>query len=473
MSIDTTKMIGRQREWGILRKAWQATNQGKPGAVLILGEAGLGKTRLANEMAQWTRRQGIQTAYAQCYPGEGDLPYAPVVAWLRTPEIEKDIKDLDTVWQDELANLLPEFQEKSELNASQNGLEQKWQRRRLFEAAAKGILGHRKPRLIILDDAQWSDQDTLDFIHYLLHYDKTAPVLIVLTARSEEVTLKNPVNMLRVLLKAKKTLQEIELEPLTKEDIRELAANLTNGNLQESLLDRLCAESEGNPLFIVEMLRSGKDSIPDSLPLSIRSLLEYRLNQLSSSARDLVGTASAIGREFSYNLLEAACGMDEDTLVLSLDELWLRRIIQHQQGDNYNFTHAKLRDTAYDLLSDAHRQLNHRRIAEALISIHKGDEWENSLAAKHFELSGQFSQAIEQYIKAAEISRRVFANSKAILYLEQALSLLENSREDTEQTRTVVEIRETLGDIYEITGERENAVKIYIKALGGLYPIEH
>jgi len=465
-SLDTKKMIGRQEEWGHLRGAWQATIQGAPRAVLILGEAGVGKTRLANEMAQWTRRQGIHTAFAQCYPGEGELPYAPVVTWLRTPEFEKEITYLDSLWQDELARLLPEYRT-SQTEASQSEMDQKWQRRRLFEAIAKGIIGHGKARLLILDDAQWSDQDTLDFIHYLLHYDKTAPVLIVLTARTEELTPTDPVSQLRVLLQSKGHLQELELKPLTKNEARELAVGLTNNKLQEEYVERLYTESEGNPLFVVEMLRSGENSIPDSLPLSIRSLLEYRLSQLSPSASDLVGIASAIGREFSYRLLEAACGLDVDALVHSLDELWLRRIIQNQQGDNYNFTHGKLRDAAYNALSDARRRLNHQRVAEALISNSGG---ESGQTAKHFELAGQHERAVEHYIEAAKASRRVFANQGAKSYLERALSLIsENLAPNDERTRKVVEIRETLGDIYELTGDRELALEIYPKALEQVY----
>jgi DNA-binding SARP family transcriptional activator len=354
-SLDSKKMVGRKREWGQLRKAWQATIQGKPGALVILGEAGVGKTRLATELAQWTRRQGIHTAFAQCYPGEGELPYAPVVTWLRTPEFEKEISDLDSLWQDELARLLPEFKKPSQVDTSQSEMDQNRQRRRLFEAIAKGIIGHRKPRLLILDDGQWSDQDTLDFIHYLLHYDKTAPTLIVITARTEELSSANPVNQLRVLLQTKGNLQEMQLEPLTKEEVRELVADLTSNNLQDKLLDRLYTESEGNPLFVVEMLRSGENAIPDSLPVSIRSLLEYRLSQLSPSASELVGIASAIGREFSYRLLEAACGLEVDALVHGLDELWLRRIVQHQQGDNYNFTHGKLQEAAYAVSGEENR----------------------------------------------------------------------------------------------------------------------
>lgn len=464
---DAKIIVGRQHEWQSLRKAWQVAVKGIPKLVLILGEAGIGKTRLANEMAFWTRRQGINTAYAQCYQGEGDLPYAPIISWLRTPEFEREIKDLDPVWQNELARLLPEYENLSQLDESQNKADQKWQRRRLFEAMAKGILGYQKPRLLILDDAHWCDQDSLEFIRYLLHYDTTAPILIILTARSEELTPTNPVHRLRMLLQSKQRIQEIELEVLTNEDVRKLVANLTKNNFQEELIDRLYEESEGNPLFVIEMLRSVEASLPESMPLSIRSLIEYRLSQLSKSASALAGNASSIGREFSYRLLEASCGLDEEMLVHSLDELWLRKIIKNQQGDTYYFTHGKLREVAYESLSGAQRRLNHQHIAKALLSISREDaKLESGLTAKHFELARQYDQAVDQYIKAANASRRVFANRNAKLYLEQALSLIsERTDLDDEQKKKAVEIKETLGDIYEITGDREIAMDIYPKAL--------
>jgi len=467
VSPEINKLVGRQLEWERLRKAWQAIVQGKSGAVFILGEAGVGKTRLSNEMAAWTRRQGIYTAFAQCYPGEGELPYAPVITWLRTPEFEKELADLDDLWQAELARFLPEYADLTGSGAVRSEMDHKWQRRRLFEALARGLLGHREPRLLILDDVQWSDQDTLDFIHYLLHYDETAPVMFILTARTEEITSKDPVNQFRVLLQAKGCLDELELKPLTKEEVLELATDLARDPIQADRLDRLYADSEGNPLFIVEMMRSDEASIPASLPLSIRSLLEYRLNQLSSSASDLVGIASAIGREFSYQLLGAACGMDLDTMVNSLDELWQRRIVQTQQGDNYNFTHGKLREAAYESLSAARRRLNHGRIAEALLSMPGKDaSLGYGLTANHFELAGKYDQAVDLYIRAANASRRVFANRVARSHLENALSLISEYLDgDGEQIRTVMEIREALGDICEITGDREIALENYFASL--------
>jgi DNA-binding SARP family transcriptional activator len=460
------KIIGRQKEWQSLRNAWKTASQGKPGAVLLLGEAGVGKTRLALELAQWTRRQGIHTAFSQCYSGEGELPYAPIVDWLRVPEFEKVIEGLDEIWRGELARLLPELQNPTETARIFTAMDHKWQRRRLFEAIAKGLLDHGRPLLLVLDDAHWSDRDTLDFIHFLLQYEYNASVLIVLTARTEELTHTSPVSKMGGKLQSKGNFQEVELKPLDKAEVQELVTVLTNNRVNEKHIDRLYSESEGNPLFVIEMLRSGDDPVSSSIPFTIQSLLEYRINQLSPSARKLAGIASAIGREFSYQVLKASSEMDEDTLIDSLDELWLRRIIQNQQEDSYNFTHGKLRDTSYGLLNDAHRRLIHKRIAETMISIYKGDEDLGfGLTAKHFELAGLYDQAVEQYLLAANTSGRVFANSKVIHYLKQAQALIMKMSTDNEQKKLDIEVKEKLGDIYEIIGRREDSLDNYSKAL--------
>ncbi|HNO93050.1 MAG TPA: BTAD domain-containing putative transcriptional regulator, partial [Anaerolineales bacterium] len=147
------QLIGRKQEWGRLREAWTSIQKGKAGMFIISGEAGLGKSRLGSELVQWTKRQGVVTAFAQCYPMEDTLSFSPVVAWLRTPEIQNELGSLAPLWKKELARLLPEL----ESGVGEAG-EKKWQKQRLFEAVAKGLLGSGKPRLLVLDDAQWSDQ---------------------------------------------------------------------------------------------------------------------------------------------------------------------------------------------------------------------------------------------------------------------------------------------------------------------------
>ena len=458
------RLIGRKQEWIQLRSAWGAAAKGKPTFFVILGEAGIGKTRLAEELMGWTRRQGIRTASAQCYPAEGNLPFAPVIAWLRSEEIRDEIENLEPLWKMELARLMPEHE--SEEAVSLGG--EKWQRQRLFEALTKGLLGSCAPRLLVLDDAQWSDTETLELVHYLLRYDAGAPLMILATARVETLDEKNPLNQLRLTLQSKGKSIEMELAPLEKTDVASLARDLMGGELNSVKIDSLYAETEGNPFFVVETLRSGDVLEGTGIPSSLRSVLAQRLNQLSASARDLMGFAAAIGREFNYRLLASASSLDETTVVQSLDELWSRRIIQTQGGGAYNFTHGKLLDAAYETLSAARRPLVHRKIAQALLNEkEKGFDVENVIVAQHFERAGQFQEAADHYLNAAREAQRVFANRDAISHLEKALNLLSEKVGVKNETQGRVESKslELLGDIYEMAGDGKRAQEIYVESL--------
>lgn len=457
-------LVGRKQEWNRLREAWQSSQKSKAQMIIILGEAGIGKTRLASELMQWTQRQGIRTAFTQCYPLEGSLPFAPVITWLRTPDIREELENLAPLWKKEIARLLPEL-EKAESSSGP-----KWQRQRLFEAVARGLLGSGTPRLLILDDIQWSDQDTLEFLHYLLRYDPLAKLLIVATLRAEEVDEGHPIIKLRTGLQVRNQIMEIELEPLSLDEVGLLASDVLGKDLSADTESRIFRETEGNPLFTVEILRSGDYEAGGPLPSGLRSILTRRLGQLSTEARDLVGLAAAIGREFDFHLLAAVSQADENSLVHALDELWSRRIIQTQQGDTYSFTHGKLQDAAYETLSTIRRPILHRRVAEALLMRNS----ESALIADHFEKAGQYSLAMEQYLNAADEARRVFANQNAITHLEKALALLKkvSDTKDNEQKQIQCKVLESLGDLYGISSKEANAIPSYQEALALIPTIE-
>lgn len=462
------RLIGRKQEWNRLREAWQSVQKGKQQVVLILGEAGIGKTRLASELVQWTQRQGIRTASAQCYPVEGNLPFAPVVSWLRAEGIQAELEKLEPLWRKELARLLPEVEEGT---SEAPGSGQKWQRQRLFEAMARSLLGSGAPRILLLDDAQWADAETLEFIHYLIRFDPSARLLLLGTARLEELDDRHPLNQLRLALQSKGQISEIELSPLDRSELGLLAGEMSETKLSQESEEQLFNETEGNPFFLVEMLRSGEYGQGKPLPTSLRSVLTRRLNQLSPAARDLAGLAAAIGREFNFHLLAAASRTDEDALVQALDELWARRVIQTQQGDTYHFTHGKLQDAAYETLSTPRQQILHRRIAYALLAE---PEAESALVARHFEQAGLYPQALEQYLKAAQDARRVFANRDAITHLEHGLNLLSEKVgiRDEAHRQQACQSLEALGDIYEITGDWKAALKAYRETLTHLLSSE-
>jgi predicted ATPase len=161
----------------------------------VKGEAGIGKTRLVEELVQWASRQGVRTAMANCYPAEGSLPYSPIVSWLRSQPLPR----LEATWLIELARLMPEVLRAHPKVMPATQISESWQRLRLFEAMARAIIGNWNKLLLVIEDIHWCDLDTLEWLHFLLRFDAHAPMIIVATERSEEIlTSDHPLRNLQL-----------------------------------------------------------------------------------------------------------------------------------------------------------------------------------------------------------------------------------------------------------------------------------
>ena len=482
-------LIGRDQEWDRLRQAWRDAAQGRPHFILISGEAGIGKTRLAEELGEWAKRQGIATASAHCYAAERGLAYAPVVAWLQTGLVQSALSKLAEVWLVEIARLVPELLvERPEL-PQPGPLTESWQRRRLFEALARATLactGKSQPLLLQIDDLQWSDPETLEWLAYLLRFAPQAPLLIVGTLRPEEVEASDPVAALLLSLRRDQQFSEIELGPLDAAKTATLAASVADQELNPNLAVLVYQETEGNPLFVVETMRAGvleQQSDPSqrfllaSLSPTIQAVITARLSQLSPSARQLAGLAAVIGRDFTFEVLAQASPDDEDTLIRGLDELWQRRIVRERGTHTYDFSHDKIREVAYTELSAARRRLLHRRVAKALESLYASNlDPVSSQIAAHYERAGLLERAVPYYQRAAEVAHRLYANEEVIEHLRQALALLEAAPLDASKKEWRLEmttqLHERLGDILYLTGQYTEARDTFQTALTYVPKIE-
>jgi DNA-binding SARP family transcriptional activator/class 3 adenylate cyclase/predicted ATPase len=455
-------LVGRHAEWERCLAAWQEAAAGHTLLLLVTGEAGLGKTRLVEELERWCGHQGTATARTRAYAAEGRLAYGPVVEWLRAEALKPSLAKLEPVWLTEIARLLPELLSQHAGLPRPEPLTGGEQRQHLFEALARAVRG-AQPILLVVDDLQWCDQETLEFLHYLVRFDPRAPMLVAATARPEEIGPEHAATALVTGLQGIERLVEIVLGPLDHPDVAALAEQLGEEPLSPDRAERLYRETEGNPLFVVETVRAGlltgsADGPPRMaggrpapegslmLPPKVHSVIQTRLAWLSPEATELVALAATVGREFTYEVLAEASRQDEDTLVASLDELWRRRIVREHGLHAYDFSHDKLREVAYAGVGPARRRRLHRAVADALASVHAGDlgPVSGQLAA-HYDRAGRPEQAIPCYRQAAEVAQRVFANDDALAHLTRALELLEHLPPGAARDEEELALREALG----------------------------
>src|SRR5262249_43608547 len=198
---------------------------------LLLGEAGIGKSRLAEEALVWVGQQGCATARTRAYAAEGRLSYGPVVEWLRSESLRLALARLDAVWLSEVARLLPELLANRPDLPHPEPLTEYWQRQRVFEALTGAGLQGSQPLLLLIDALQWCDQETVEWLHYLLRFDPRARLLVVGTARAEDLDEQHPVTTLLHDLQHVTDVTEIPLMPLSAAETAQLAANMAGRDL--------------------------------------------------------------------------------------------------------------------------------------------------------------------------------------------------------------------------------------------------
>jgi DNA-binding SARP family transcriptional activator/tetratricopeptide (TPR) repeat protein len=490
--VTKASLVGRDEEWTQLQRAWRSASDRRPRLMMLVGEAGIGKTRLAEELLEWAQRQGIPTANAHCYASERGLAYGPVAAWLRSPSLRETLAGLDEIWLSEIARLLPELLVERPEIPPPGPLTEGWQRQRLYQALAQPFF-ERRQLLLMLDDAQWCDAETLEWLPFLLHArfgpDREArratQLLLVVTLRGGERPEEGRLETLLQELRRSRQLSEIELGPLDEAETFSLATGVAGRALDPALWPFLYRGSEGNPLFVVEMVRAGqakgsqwiaehgweKARVELPLPPRVQRVIEARLAQLSPVARDLVAVAATIGREFSFDVLTQAHGADEETSVRALDELWRRRIVREQGAEAYDFSHDRIREVAYAGLSAVRRRFLHRRVAEALEAVYTADlDPVQGQIARQYEAAAEAELAIQHYAQAAAVARHLYANEEAISHLRRAMALMPEC--DPTAKPHPAELYEQMADLLVLGGKGEEARQAYGDALGCLRPEE-
>ncbi|MEU4247446.1 AAA family ATPase [Amycolatopsis sp. NPDC026612] len=407
-------LVGRAAELARLGEGWRTAAAGRAGVVLVRGDAGVGKTRLVTELAGMARAEGAVVAAGRCFGTPGRLALAPVADWLRTPAVQRAAA-LDPVWRAEVDRLLPATRQAGAGPRRDAGA---WQRLRFFEGLARALTAGGRPVLLVLDNAQWCDEETGAFLTFCLGLLPDAPLLIAATLRDGE---PGPgAGVWPAQLRDDGRLTELPLRPFDAVGTARLGEAVAGRPLSASDRDLLYAATGGYPLYVVEALRA--HDFPPAEGLT--AVLRTRLEQPGPAAREIAGLAAAAGRDCTLDLLTEASDLDADTVVDAIDELWRRRIVR-EFGGAYDFTHDLLREAAYQQVSPPRRWLLHRRLAQGLELLHAEDtDAVAAQLAEQYARGGRPDRAVTHYRRAAAVAASTFAHAEAIRLLREALALV-------------------------------------------------
>ncbi len=437
-------LIGRAEALAGLQRMWEDTvAEQRPRVVVVQGVAGVGKSRLVAELAGRVRSRRGTVAFSQCFDTSGRLVLAPVADWLRADDLREASRSLDPVWRQEVERLVPDVQPggpraggsagppavragQSSAPPARSGDRAKvdaWQRRQFFEGLAQPFLELRRPLLLVLDNLQWCDAETLAWVSFLLGRGPRTRVMVAATLR-EGHGEGSPTSEWLAGLRTGRLVHELSLDPLGPAETATLSAAVTGAALSEQGSELLHATTGGFPLYVIEATRAaGAAEPPDAAGERLGSVLRRRIGQTSHQAQQTAGLAAALGRDFTLDLLTEASDLDEDTVARAVDELWRGQIVR-ELGAGYDFSHDLLRDAAYEMVSPPQRWLLHRRLAQALeLSAAGGDDL-SALLAEQYERGGRPDRAREHYGRAAEVAAARFAAGEAVRLHRRALAIV-------------------------------------------------
>jgi tetratricopeptide (TPR) repeat protein len=429
--VTAGRFVGRTQELTRLRELLARAADGQPVVAVVGGEAGIGKTRLADQLAATASEQGGLVLRGGCVPLSDDgVPFAPVIEALRGLAGELDPAELEAVAgpaRAEIGRLLPDLAWRDHAgpvagvaSASQG---------RLFELLLGLIqrLAERAPLLLIMEDLHWADRSTRDLIAYLTAYLRSGRIMVVLTFRSDELHRLHPLHGLLGELARNRRVQRLELARFTRAELAEQLAGLLGADPAVRLVDDIYARSAGNPFFAEELVLAGGGTDPGALPPSLQEVLLTRVVRLGHRTQQLLRVTAAAGPGVTQPMLATVAGIDEATLLEGLREAVDQQVLLPEPGGaGYVFRHALLAEAVYGELLPGERVHLHTALATALEAGVELGGLPASRAARlahHWSAAGDQPRALSASVQAAAAAEQVYAFAEAQLQLERVLAL--------------------------------------------------
>jgi class 3 adenylate cyclase/tetratricopeptide (TPR) repeat protein len=485
--------VGRTLELEALVTAWKQASEGSWRAVMVAGEPGVGKTRLAVQLARQVYDSGGIVLYGLCEEGLG-VPYQPFAEALRPYVAACPLDELVTHVEShggELSRLVPELTRRLPDVPPPMEAEPEAERYRLFEAVAGLVTtaSRQAPVLFVLDDLHWAAKPTLLLLHHLVACREPAAVLLVGTYRDTELGSgrSHPLTSTLADLRRLECVERVALDGLDADGVAAFVEAAAGHALEESglaLAQALHAETDGNPFFIGEVLRhlvetdvvtlrdgrwtyhAGVD--PLGIPEGVHEVIGRRRSRLAHATDNALQIASVIGRDFDLDLLERVSERPEDDLLSSLEEATAARIIIEAPDalDRYRFAHALVRDTIYDEIATSRRVRLHRRVGEALEELRAPDLRPHlSQLARHFSEAadaGGANKAIAYARRAGDEAIAQLAYETAADQYRHALDVLERSRNGDDVLRC--ELLLALGEAHNRAGWVQGGEDEFVRA---------
>ena len=422
--LTSSRFIGRSTELAELELAAGDAAAGSPSVVLLGGASGIGKTRLVSEFER--RLEGVTVLRGDCVEhGEGELPYAPLLGVLRPLVRARNpaLAELSPGSLAQLAALVPALGEPPAAREDGDPAGQG----RLFEALLEllHVLSETQPTAVILEDMHWCDSSTRTFTAFLARSMRAERLLLLLTYRSDELHRRHPLRPLLAELDRLEHVRSLQLAPFDRDELSQALDDILGAAPDTRLIDRLLARSEGNPLYIEELLAAGLDG-RGAPPQSLRDAFMLRIERLGNDAQ-LIARVVAAGRRCDEPTLGEVTALERPRLHEALRETVAEHVLVSGADGRFAFRHELLREVLYEDLLPVERGELHLALARALELACGSDadaEVERVTAvATHYAAAGDQTAALRATVTAALAAERIHAYREVAELAERALEL--------------------------------------------------